>query len=421
MSSLKEKFKSLPNKPGVYLFKDKNDLVIYVGKANALRKRVASYFRKHDDIKTGILLERLYDIDYIVTGSEMDALVLEDQMIKRYKPRYNVAQRDDKAYPLLKLTVNEKWPRLLMVRKKVKDKALYFGRFRGGMVREVLKLIKRFFPVRWCRESPLKMREQPCLYYRIGSCSGPCIGKIGEEEYKSLVKAIALLLGGKTGNALIKLKDEMWRASKKQDYEKASYLRDRIKAFEKMMEGKALHKNPSPRLLSEVKELQKALRLKKAPMRIEGFDISNISGTNPVGSMVTFYGGLPLKDEYRKFKIISTRERPDDVASIFEVVKRRYTGALSKKLSLPDLIMVDGGKGQVESGLKALREAGLSKIPIIGLAKKEEAIYRAGKNRPISLSKRSEALKLLQRIRDEAHRFAIAFHRQRRRKGMVAG
>ncbi len=420
MSSLKEKLKTLPNKPGVYLFKDKSDLVLYIGKAKALRKRVSSYFRKHDDIKTKILLERLYDIDYVVTGSEMDALVLEDQLIKKYKPRYNVAQRDDKTYPLLKLTISETWPRLIMVRKKTDDGALYFGKFRGGMVREVLKLIKRFFPIRWCRETPLKMREQPCLYYRIGSCSGPCIGKINQDEYKSLVKGIALLLEGKTADALTRLKEEMRRASKKQDYEKAAYLRDRIKAFEKMMEGKALHKNPSPRLLAEVKELQAALKLEKSPMRIEGFDISNISGTNPVGSMVTFYGGLPLKGEYRKFKIRSTGDRPDDVASIFEVVKRRYTGMLSRKLSLPDLIMVDGGKGQVESGLRALREAGLARIPIIGLAKKEEIIFRPGKNRPIALSKRSEALKLLQRIRDEAHRFAVTFHRQKRRKGMVS-
>jgi excinuclease ABC subunit C len=416
MSSLKEKLKTLPTKPGVYLFKDKKDIILYVGKAKSLRKRVSSYFSKTPDIKTGILLDRLYDIDYIIAGSEMDALVLEDELIKKYKPRYNISLKDDKTYPMLKLTIKEEWPRLLMVRRKTKDGSLYFGKFCGGMVREVLKLVKKLFPIRWCKETPLRMREQPCLYYRIGTCSGPCIGKISKTDYDALIQGIVLLLDGKMDAAIAKLNKEMKKASSEKEFERAAYLRDRIKILQKMIEGKDLHKKPSPRLLAEVKELQTVLQLRKLPMRIEGFDISNISGTNAVGSMVVFYGGLPLKGEYRKFKIKTTGNKPNDVGSIFEVIKRRYAGMLSKKMDLPDLIMVDGGKGQVLAGIKALKEAGVSGIPLIGLAKKEEEIFFPKKNKPLILKKSSAALQLLQRLRDEAHRFAISYHRLKRRK-----
>lgn len=420
MSSLKEKLKSLPNKPGVYLFKDKSGVILYVGKAKSLRKRVSSYFKKPADIKTGILLDRLYDIDYIIAGSELDALILEDELIKKYKPRYNISLRDDKAYPFLKLTVNEEWPRLFLSRRKEKDGALYFGRFQGGMVRAVIRLVKKLFPIRWCKESPLRMREQPCLYYRIGSCSGPCVRKIGRSDYMVLVQGIILLLEGKMDEALEKLKKEMEKASERQDYEQAAYLRDRIKVLQKMMEGKELTKTPSPRLLSGVSELQRELKLDRLPMRIEAFDISNISGSNIVGAMVAFYGGLPLKSDYRRFKIKSLDKKPNDVAAIYEIVKRRYAGSLSKKMPVPDLVMVDGGIGQVNSGSRAAQEAKLKDLPLIGLAKKEERIYLPKRSRPLSLAKVSPALQLLQRIRDEAHRFAIAYHREKRSKSLFA-
>lgn len=420
MSSLKEKLKSLPRKAGVYLFKDKSGAIIYVGKAKSLRKRVSSYFNKTPDIKTGILLERLRDVDYVVTASEMDALILEDELIKKYKPRYNISLRDDKAYPLLKLTVQEKWPRLFLVRRKEKDGARYFGRFEGRMVREVIRLVKKLFPIRWCRESPLRMRRQPCLYYRIGACSGPCIGKISQTDYRALISGVVSLLEGKMGRALEKLKKEMTRASRKQDYERAAYLRDRIRALEKMMEAKDLSRPPAPRRLLEIEDLKKELALAKPPMRIEAFDISNIRGEDMVGSMVTFYGGLPLKNDYRKFKIRTLAGRPNDAAAIREVVKRRYSGVLAKKLPLPDLVMVDGGIAQVNSGKKALVEAGRGGLPIIGLAKREEEIFRPDAKKPLSLPRSSSALKLLQRVRDEAHRFAIAYHRGKRAKSLFA-
>ena len=416
MSSLKDKLKSLPGKPGVYLFKDRNGAILYVGKAKSLHKRVATYFTRPPDLKTSILLDRLHDIDYVVAASEMDALILEDELIKKYKPRYNVALRDDKAYPYLKLTVKEEWPRLFLVRRKVRDGALYFGRFQGGMVREVIRLVKKLFPIRWCKESPLRRREQPCLYYRIGSCSGPCIGRIGHDDYMILISGIVALLEGKMATALDKLKEEMESSAKNHAFERAAFLRDRIQLLEKMMEAKELTKSPSPRRLSEISELKKNLGLKKAPMRIEAFDISNIQGSNIVGGMVVFYGGLPLRSDYRRFKVNSVEKKPNDVAAIYEVIRRRYAGSLSKRLPLPDLVMVDGGIAQVNAGRRGLAGAGAKKIPIIGLAKREEKIYRSGKRSPLALVRSSAALKLLQRIRDEAHRFAVRYHRERRKK-----
>jgi excinuclease ABC subunit C len=418
MKSLKEKLKCLPTKPGVYLFKDKSGTVIYVGKAKSLRKRVSSYFTKKPDIKTGILLERLKDIDFILTKTELEALLLEDELVKKYRPRYNVALRDDKAYPMLKLTVNEEWPRLFLARRKEKDDALYFGRYQGRMVREVIRLVKKLFPIRWCKESPLKMRQQPCLYYRIGSCSGPCVGKISRGQYLSLVEAIKDLLEGKMEKSVSILKTEMEKSSEELNFERAAYLRDRIEILEKMMEGGELKKAPAPRVLSEIVELKKKLNLAKDPMRIEAFDISNISGKNVVGSMVVFLGGVPLKNDYRKFKIRSVKEKPNDVAAIYEVVKRRYTGSLTKELALPDLIMVDGGLAQANAAFKALKAAHRRGLSVIGLAKRNEEIYFPKKNRPLRLKKNSPALKLLQRVRDEAHRFAITFHRAKRAKSL---
>lgn len=417
--NIKEKLSALPNKPGVYLFKDTKGVIIYVGKAKSLRKRVASYFKLHDDIKTQILVSKLADVEYIVTSSEDDALILENRLIKKYQPRYNISLKDDKTYPSLKLTIHEKWPRLLFVRKKINDGSLYFGPFPGGVAREAIRLIKKIFPIRWCKESPLKKREQPCLFYRIGNCSGPCVGKVSRQDYMSLVQGIVLLLKGKSDEALNKLKEEMAKASKSQDYERAAGLRDKIKILQKLFEEHGLRKVPAPRKLSEVSELKKALKLKNPPMRIEAFDVSNISGSNIVGAMVVFYGGLPLRADYRRFKIKTVEEKPNDVAAIFEMVKRRYTLSLSKKLPLPDLVLIDGGQGQVNAAKKALKKAQLKNTPLIGLAKKEEIIC-LGNGKELKLPKTSAALQLLQRARDEVHRFAIAFHRQKRKKGLFA-
>ncbi|MCU0640992.1 MAG: excinuclease ABC subunit UvrC [Candidatus Margulisbacteria bacterium] len=421
MSTLREKLAALPAKPGVYLFKDRAGTVIYVGKAKSLRRRVASYFKPNPDLKTSILVSRLYDADFITTGSELDALILEEQLVKKYRPRYNIALKDDKAYPYLKLTVNEEWPRLLLVRRREKDGALYFGRFQGGMVRAVVRLVKKLFPIRWCVESPLRSREQPCLYYHIGACAGPCIGRITKEDYRTLIEGLALLLRGKMAGAIAKLQVEMARAAARRDYERAAALRDSIKLIEKMQAGKStLGRTPTPRGIRELAELQQALNLKKLPMRIECFDISNLQGANMVASLVTFLGGAPLKSDYRRFKIRSVEGKPNDVQAIYEVVKRRYAGSLARKMDDPDLVMVDGGAAQAAFGQKALTEAGRSKLPLIGLAKREEEIYLPGHPKPLHLDRATPGLQLLQRIRDEAHRFAITFHREKRKKSFFA-
>ena len=406
----------MPAKPGVYLFKGRSGEIIYVGKARVLRKRVASYFQKKGDLKTSILVQKIRDIDYLVTASELDALILEDKLVKKYKPRYNIALKDDKAYPFLKLTINEKWPRLFLVRRKENDGALYFGRYQGGMVRAIIRLVKKLFPIRWCKESPLRRREQPCLYYRIGACSAPCVGNISADNYQQLVVGIKLLLEGKMDKAIDKLKSEMDKTAQAEDYERAAYFRDSIKLLAKMLEGKtALAKPPAPLGLSELTELQKELKLPSFPMRIECFDISNIQGSNMVASMVVFLGGTPLRRDYRRFKIQSVAGKPNDVKAIYETVKRRYAGSLSAKMDKPDLVMVDGGAAQVSFAERALSEAKMKGTPLIGLAKKEETIYAPGRQ-PSQLSRHSAALKLLQRIRDEAHRFAVTFHREKRKK-----
>jgi len=398
---------TLPNKPGVYLFKDRYSAVLYVGKAKNLKKRVASYFSKTPDIKTSVLLDKTRQIDFIVTDSEIKALILENELIKKYKPRYNISLRDDKTYPYLKLTVNEEFPRLLITRKKIKDKALYFGRFPSGIAGEILRLAKKIFPIRWCKEAPLRKREQPCLYYRIGACQGPCVGQITKQEYARVVQGLSLFLKGNMGGAIENLEKEMQIASANQDYEKAAALRDRIKRLLKLREGKEF----KPRTIAETIELKKVLGLKKDPMRIEAFDISNIQGSNIAASMVVFFGGLPLKKDYRKFKIKSVKGRPDDAASMAEVVARRF----GHKEKLPDLILIDGGKPQLSSALKALKNCGLD-LPVIALAKKQEEIFTAKSKVSLKLDPSSSALKLLQRIRDEAHRFAVAYHRLRRKK-----
>ena len=416
--NLKAKAQALPKLPGVYLFKDQRGVVIYVGKAKVLRQRVASYFKPLEDIKTKILIEKAADLDYVLTDSELKALLLENKLIKKYHPQYNVSLRDDKTYPYLKLTINEPWPRLLMVRKKLPDGAKYFGPFQGAMVREILRLAKKTFPLRWCKKTPLIKRQQPCLYYRLGSCSGPCIGKSNQAEYHRLVAGLILFLKGKTNQALTILNEAMAKAAKGRNYERAAYFRDKIKLLQKMFtqESKSakLFGQPTERLYA----LQKELQLKALPLRIEAFDISNISGTNMVGSMVVFQAGLPLKTDYRRFKIASLKDKPNDVAAIFEVVIRRYTRTLAQKLPQPSLILVDGGKGQVNAAAQALAKAKLDFVPVIGLAKKEEIIFFPGPKTELILAKTSQALQLLQQIRDEAHRFAVNFHRHKRQASL---
>ena len=414
MSSPREKLPSLPQKPGVYLFKDKNGTVLYVGKAKALRRRVASYFRLDQELKTALLVSKIADLDYIITASELDALILENELVKKYQPRYNMMLKDDKNYPFLKLTVNEEWPRLVIARRQEEDGALYFGRYQGGMARAIIKTVKKMFPLRWCNEAPLKKRTQPCLYYHVGSCRAPCVGKISQEKYQALVEGVKILLSGNLGQALQKLQEEMRRAAAAQDYERAGYFRDSLGQLEKMLEGKGEKKEDTA-----LQDLKRVLALDKLPERIECFDISNLQAANMVGSLVVFLDGAPLKSDYRRFKIRSVKGKPNDFQAIYEVVKRRYTGTLAKKLPWPDLVVVDGGRPQVDMAWRALKEAGL-RVPLLGLAKEKEGIVRPFKVGQLVLPRGDKGLQLLQRLRDEAHRFAINYHRKMRKQAFFS-
>ncbi len=548
-----KKIKTFPRSPGVYLMKDKNNKVIYVGKAKNLHNRVSSYFsNSFTDPKTSILVNNIFDIDFIVTENEIEALILEDTLIKQHLPKYNILLKDDKRYPFLKLTINEEYPRLIIVRRRAKDNALYFGPYTSvKSMRETLKLINRIFPIRKCNKKLKLERSIPpyfkpvgnyCLYYQMKQCLAPCQGNVDPQEYKRIIKQISLFLQGKNHDLIQELNLRMQEYTKKLEFEKAAKIRDRLLAIEKVMEkqkiisskfeskdviafsykgeiynitllfireGKMVGKNnfviekkfkemttdeiitsfikqyysnpsflPEEVLLSiqiedaelieqwlfnitgqkinikiaktefenrllkmayensvielsnylmdiEMREskkrliqLQKVLNLKRLPTEIEAFDISNISGKFAVGSMVKFINAQPAKNEYRQFKI-KTVDGIDDFKMMEEVVFRRYKRIKDENKNLPDLILIDGGKGQLTAALSALHKNEIYNIPIIALAKREELIFIPGKSEPLKLNRNSSALKLLQNIRDEAHRFAIEFHKRLRKKELV--
>ncbi|MFA4905760.1 MAG: excinuclease ABC subunit UvrC [Candidatus Margulisiibacteriota bacterium] len=404
-----------PDLPGVYLFKDKNGKVIYVGKAKSLRRRVASYFKTPvDSPKTAALLDHYQRIDFIVAKTELEALLLESRLIKKFLPRYNIQWRDDKQYPYIKLTLQEEWPRLEVSRKKTKDGARYFGPYEAGSVKDTVRLLKKFFPIRLCKESPLKHREQPCLYYYIKQCWAPCAREVSPEEYQKICQVIVKLLEGDLEGALTNLKEEMELASRAQNFERAARLRDRIRNLSRLTLRTPGWKPPRRQQTGATSlwELRQSLGLNRTPRRIEAYDVSNIQGSDIVASMVTFEDGEARKGSYRKFRIRGL-DKPNDVAALEQAVFRRYTGSL-KAMPRPDLILIDGGIAQARAGEKALKRANL-RIPVLGLAKREEELYFPRKNIPLKLPRDSAALLLLQKIRDEAHRFALAFQRASRR------
>ncbi|MBU1867630.1 MAG: UvrB/UvrC motif-containing protein, partial [Candidatus Margulisbacteria bacterium] len=358
------------------------------------------------------------DLDYQITGSEMDALLLEDQFVKKYRPRYNINLKDDKSYPYLKLTVKEEWPRLIMARRKQRDGALYFGPYTGVMAKELLRMIKKIFPFRWCKDSPLKKKPQPCLYFRIGVCPGPCIDRISQAEYRSIVTSIKELLKGKLSRLIGKLRLEMEKASGAKEFETAASLRDRISYLTKIVEKRKQPESTGPEEPKALIKLRDALDLPTLPSRIEAFDISNTSGSYIVASMVVFTDGSPFKPHYRRFMIRSVKGEPNDVRSMNEVVKRRYGGGLSRQLPLPDLILIDGGLPQLGGALAGIKGTAGEGVPMIGLAKKEERIILPDQGKPLELGRESAALQLLQRVRDEANRFAVKYHRLKRARGL---
>ncbi len=441
--NIRKKVGELPHKPGIYLMRDRFGTVIYVGKARDLRKRVSQYFHPSRklgwDLKFKALVDAIHDFDYHVVRSEPEALLLESKLIKEFHPRYNVSFRDDKRFLLVKVNLNDPIPRFTLTRLKQDDGARYFGPFpNAGSLRTTLALVRRQYHIRGCRPlTPGEKDYKHCLYAHLKYCTAPCIGNVSREEYLGQVKAACEFLEGQCNEMQGQLEDEMKKAAAAQEYERAASLRDLLKdlkrttkktnRFERVPYSLPLAINADQDLV----DLATILNLPSPPHRIEGFDISNISGTFAVASQVSFRDGRPDRSNYRRFKI-KTVSGQNDFASIAEVVKRRYSRLLNeskdavvdasepveaevKKESsnqsvFPDLILIDGGKGQLSAAYEELSKLGLAQIPIIGLAKEFEEIHRPGEKEPLRLSHDRGALKLLQRVRDESHRFANTYN-----------
>ncbi|GAE30157.1 excinuclease ABC subunit C [Halalkalibacter hemicellulosilyticusJCM 9152] len=530
---LKEKLAVLPGEPGCYLMKDRQGTIIYVGKAKSLKNRVRSYFTGSHDGKTQRLVSEIVDFEYIVTSSNIEALILEMNLIKKHDPKYNVMLKDDKSYPYLKLT-NEEHPRLIITRKVKKDGGKYFGPYpNAGAANETKKLLDRIYPLRKCRTLPDKV----CLYYHIGQCLAPCVYDVSQEQNQEMVQAISKFLRAGHEEVKEQLQTRMLKASEELDFERAKELRDTISHMEVVMEKQKMmisdrldrdvfgfaydkgwmcvqvffirqgrlierdvsifpyyqdahddlmtfigqfylkkeHLKPAELLVPDEMEtilleqllsipvhvpkrgkkkelLQLAnqnatVALKEkfslierneertikaierlgerlniaTPYRIEAFDNSNIQGVDPVSAMITFLDGKPSRKDYRKYKI-KTVEGPDDYGSMREVVRRRYVRLLKEELPLPDLIVIDGGKGQISAAQEIVEdELGLS-IPVCGLAKDEQhrtsQLLMGNPPEVVQLKRDSHEFYLLQRIQDEVHRFAISFHRQTRSKSL---
>jgi excinuclease ABC subunit C len=493
---IRKKLSQVPHKPGVYLHKDRFGTVIYVGKARDLRKRVSQYFhpsrRLGWDLKFNALVEAIHDFDVHVVKSEPEALLLESKLIKEFHPRYNVSFRDDKRFLMVKINLNDPIPNFAFARIRKDDGARYYGPFtNSSAARNTLALVRKQFNLRGCRVfTPGEADYKHCLYAHLKYCTAPCIGNVTREQYVEQVKAACDFLDGQCREMRDQLAVEMRKAAAAQDYEKAADLRDliqdlerttkRTEKFERIPYTLPLAIDPEKDLI----ELAKVLGLPAPPQRIEGFDISNISGTFKVASLVSFKNGRPDRANYRRFKI-KTVEGQDDFASMAEVVRRRYTRVLNESrvhspqsaaggrphneggepipqelqklvdetsqrmrqgqsekgqrgkgaeekaamrevpsapfppfssAPLPDLILIDGGKGQLSAACAELAKLGLEKLSVIGLAKEFEEIYRPDESQPLRLGLDHPAVKLLQRVRDESHRVANSYNAQLRIK-----
>lgn len=547
--NLKQTLKLLPSLPGCYIYYNKEGEIIYVGKAKILKRRVMSYFnRKHSSVKVEVLVSQIERLEYIITNTEVEALILESHLIKKHKPRYNVLLKDDKKYPYFLIT-DEDFPRITIVRKKNMnpEKGRYYGPYTDvRAMHATLDFLKKIFPLKQCK-SP-KFKDRPCLYYHIGRCMAPCQNLVTSEEYKNIVRQAELFLSGKQSELMKQLQEQMQKYAESLQFEKAAKLRDSYNDLQKTLEkqkvvyentklnedvislmaddgifaivilmireGRLIDKKdfvyeveeddrteffetffkeyystlkleyPDKIVSNELeavgekelyeqwleilaqkkikisygksaqgKELQmladknakvvldnaklakmskirddfneigsylaEKLELKNFPYRMECYDISHIQGTNTVASMVTFINGVPKKSEYRKFKVRMTEGKPDDFLSMKEVLTRRLSHLGEEKWAKPDLIIIDGGKGQLSSVMQIIEDLGVTGIDVVSLAKKHEEVFLPKQSKPVILPRNSSALFLFQRIRDEAHRFAITYHRKLRSKKMI--
>lgn len=432
--SLPAQLPKLPHSPGVYLMRNASGQIIYIGKALDLKKRVANYFTHAsafvEGAKTQALISGIRHVDYVPTSSERDALLLEQRLINRCRPVFNIMWKDDKSYPYIALTMHEDFPRIFLTRQKKKDGTLYFGPYPNvSSVRHLLKWAwrKKLFPLRPCRfdikeNAPLPYEKvKSCLYLHTGECSAPCLGKISSHKYKKIADQAKWFFEGRLQKMADQWEKEMNRLSKKMKYEEAAAVRDRIATVRHMQERVTVREMTEEDLTTRIREsrsiqeLMRVLDLKKPPELIECFDISHFQGVEKVASMVRFNHGRPDKSQYRKF-IIRTVSGIDDFKSMAEVVARRYRRLRDEGKPYPDLVLIDGGKGQLSAALHALAGENIKGIAVAALAKQEEEVFRPGSPEPLRLPEDSPALLLLRYIRDEAHRFAITFHRLRRKK-----
>lgn len=545
---LEESLKLVPTLPGCYIYYDKNGEIIYVGKAKNLKRRVSSYFhKKHDRVKVAVLVSKIEKMEYIITDSEVEALILEAHLIKKHKPKYNILLKDDKKYPYFLIT-DEDYPRITVVRKKNinPDKGKFYGPYTNSRAMySTLDFLKKIFPLKQCKTP--KFSNRPCLYYHIGKCMAPCQGKITPQEYQNIVAQVELFLSGKQTELIKKLKTQMEEYAKNEQYEKAARMRDSYLDLQKTLEhqkvvyenarlnediiavlyeegifavtilliregrlidkkdftyfvenedkdeffktffqeyystlmlefpdkivstdlenigdkqlyqdwleiishkkikisyGKSkqgrelaqlaqknvqnLFENARIKKLASIRDdfnevgayLQETLKLTNFPNRIECYDISHIQGTNTVASMVVFYNGMSKKTAYKKFKLKTTEGKPDDFLSMKEVLTRRLSRLGEKNWEKPDLIIIDGGKGQLSSVMEVVEEMGITGIDFVSLAKREEEVFLPRQSKSIRIPMDSNAMFLIQRIRDEAHRFAITYHRSLRSKAL---
>jgi len=430
-ASLQDKIRSIPHVPGVYMMRDATGGILYIGKARDLKKRVASYLTRASlPDKVAALIACTKHVDYVPTASEKEALIVERRLIRRFKPHYNIMWRDDKSYPYLKLTVNEDFPRLFFTRKRKRDRAKYFGPF--PLVSQIRNLLRwtwkrKFFPLRPCKIDfsekslpPLKKVES-CLYLHTGACPAPCIGKISKKGYRKIVRRTELFLKGRHEKLTREWEKEMHRSAKRLAFESAAQLRDNIRAVEHMKERVSLRSLREEEIIGKVSlsrsisDLQIVLQLPRPPLVIEAFDISHTFGQGIVASMVRFNRGEADRSSYRRFRIRSIQKQ-DDFAAMKEVVERRYRGILSRDGKLPDLVLIDGGKGQLSAACSALAQLGIRNLSLAALAKYEEELFLPGRSKSIRLPHDAPALHLVQRVRDESHRFAVSYHRLLRKK-----
>lgn len=419
MNKLARKLKNLAKSPGVYIFKNKQRNILYVGKAKNLRSRVASYFHKSSDLSPWkrIMTRQIADLEIIIVRSEDDALVLENELIKKFKPRFNVALKDDKNYLYAEITAEE-YPRVLLTRRpNLRSGSLYFGPYPSAKsLRLTHKLLHRVFPFRTCRKLPKK----PCLEYFMGRCSAPCLNKISPKKYQAMIRKIIDFFEGQDQVIYKTIERKMRVAASREQFEKAGLYRNQLQAINRLKEIiktpedylKKYYEQKHLNISAGLKQLANSLSLKSL-RRVEIFDISNIQGKFAVGSMVVFINGLPAKDQYRKFKI-KTVFKSNDVAMMAEVVKRRLR---HKEWAKPNLAILDGGAGQLSSCQFLLKE---KNIPVIALAKREEEIYLPEQRGTLRLKPNTAGYFLLQRMRDEAHRFAITYYRKLHRRSLAA-